>query len=225
MHGGHDCKAVWGEVIAHDAYGFRRWKDGELPTIIDIGANVGIFSLFAHFRHPEAKILCIEPCKNTFQNLRMNVGFIHNIITDNIALGKNSPLFFFDTGYSGCNLFYEDNKQNNYSIDGLPLHSLLKKHNITPDNSFIKIDCEGGERYLLADEEETKSLTKAKAIALEIHFPPTNANAREWPRFKDFPPWDKYDKWIKEHFQNFNSKYKGNKKRGYGTFLLTRKDS
>ena len=42
------------------------------PTIIDIGANAGFFSLFAASRFPGARIFSYEPIEGNFRQLQRN---------------------------------------------------------------------------------------------------------------------------------------------------------
>jgi FkbM family methyltransferase len=42
-------------------------------TVVDIGANVGFFSLYAAFRNHDARIIAVEPFPTTFAQLHSNV--------------------------------------------------------------------------------------------------------------------------------------------------------
>ena len=44
------------------------------PLIIDVGANVGIFALWALHRWSNAKVICLEPLPPILEKLRENLG-------------------------------------------------------------------------------------------------------------------------------------------------------
>jgi len=62
---------------------------GPEMVFLDIGANVGLFSLAAAKRHPKAKVYAFEPCKWTFQILQRNLQLnsLDNVQAYRTALG------------------------------------------------------------------------------------------------------------------------------------------
>ncbi|KAL1521240.1 hypothetical protein AB1Y20_020912 [Prymnesium parvum] len=62
-------------------------------TLVDAGANVGIFSLWAAARCPLARVIAIEPAPRTFELLRSNVqaaGMESRVLLHNAALGASA---------------------------------------------------------------------------------------------------------------------------------------
>ena len=57
---------------------------------LDIGANIGYFSLLAANHSPAVKIISFEPAKEIFQKLSENISInnIKNITTVNAAVGE-----------------------------------------------------------------------------------------------------------------------------------------
>lgn len=59
---------------------------GEDLTIIDVGANVGSFSIWANIRWPLSRIHAYEPHPKTFELLTTNVKTLSNITCHNVAV-------------------------------------------------------------------------------------------------------------------------------------------
>lgn len=59
------------------------------PTIIDVGANIGLFSYYAHQRFPNTNMISIEPIPQIFSVLEQNIEkFAINSKAYNIGLGE-----------------------------------------------------------------------------------------------------------------------------------------
>jgi hypothetical protein len=59
---------------------------GDRLTIVDVGANVGSFSLWADLRWPQSTIHAYEPNPTTFDMLVRNVGHLPNIRCEQVAV-------------------------------------------------------------------------------------------------------------------------------------------
>lgn len=224
--------AVYREIVRKDCYMMKFWNSDFFDNIVDIGANVGCFTIYSHMRHPKANIFAYEPCKETFQNLVETYNFIEHTTFINKALGDGSCLFFYDTGWSGCNLFFKSNEsefQIGYSIESLPLKDMFKEHQISLESKYyIKIDCEGGERFLLDDNESISIMKNACGCGIEVHFPPEGDNGRvsSKERFKTFPKWETYNTWMYDNFYSTHNiiYHCSSGKMGNGVYILQRKD-
>ena len=56
--------------------------------IVDIGANIGITSVWLNHQFPNAKIYCFEPMQDNFEILQKNIAGIANIQAFNFGLGN-----------------------------------------------------------------------------------------------------------------------------------------
>ena len=73
MQGGrHLITSLKREILHRDYYDLRKFSPGSFDTIIDIGANIGMFSLYARFLQPLARIIAIEPHPAIFKILQDN---------------------------------------------------------------------------------------------------------------------------------------------------------
>jgi FkbM family methyltransferase len=150
-------------------------KVPEFPTILDIGANAGFFSLFAASRFPEATIFAYEPISVNFRQLERN-----------ISLNKRARITCFQKavfGFSGeISLCFDPNDlyttaASVLSTSGLQtgtiqvpcttLQDILDEHNIERCD-LLKIDCEGSEYEVLYNCSRNY-LSRIRQTVIEVH--------------------------------------------------------
>ena len=79
--------------IQHDAlFGLV----GTPRVILDVGANIGLFSIAAHVAFPGAKITAVEPSPVVLPALQRNTGSFAEIV--NGALGETAGQMLFNPG-------------------------------------------------------------------------------------------------------------------------------
>ena len=188
------AKWVINQVFKKNEYspdGFEIKKD---DTVIDIGANTGIFSLFAAHNAPAGKIIAIEPT-SIIECLELSIkeNNLSNIEVIKAAIGKDGeklelttfPLFnilnhqknvqqpWFTRLIVFINiiLFYRHllkySEQENEIVSCISLDKIIEKMNIAKID-FLKIDCEGAE-YDLFRTLSDNSFSKIEKIILEFH--------------------------------------------------------
>jgi FkbM family methyltransferase len=136
------------------------WAHG---VIIDAGANMGIFSVFAAVKHPDAKIYAFEPAPKTFEALKENTKYYPNIKVFNSGLGEREGKMPFIIGeHSGENYIGAD---GNISVDIKTIDGLLLPVN------FIKMDTEGYEANILRGARETIRRWKPIVVMSAYHKP------------------------------------------------------
>jgi FkbM family methyltransferase len=142
-------------------YFLERWYDLEAhllmktfirpgDTVIDVGANRGMFALTAcHLTGENGKVICFEPNPNCIKTLRLEIetNNIRNIMIHQCALGERDadmtlsvPKYNSGEGTLAKNLF-RSNTTYEVSIQVKTGDDLLKGEN----PSFIKMDVEGYE--------------------------------------------------------------------------------
>jgi len=143
----------------------------EKDVIIDIGANIGIFSIYASKKAPKGKIYAFEPFKTHFLKLNKNLKLnkIKNIKTFSLAVDKdNKPKSFFisKTHTGNHSLLKNENTTLETKTECISLKEVFKQNKIKKCD-FIKIDCEGGEYDILYGAPKD-ILNKIKKISLEF---------------------------------------------------------
>ena len=83
----------WKGLKHFEATTLNLWKElaKKAKTIIDIGANTGVFSLVAGAVNPTAKIIAFEPLPDNYNKLQANVRLNNfNIVAHRIAISNQS---------------------------------------------------------------------------------------------------------------------------------------
>lgn len=133
-------------------------KPGDV--FVDIGANIGYFSLLAANYQPTAKIISIEPAKSVFEKLKGNISVnnFQNIIPVNAAVGEineEKDLFLSSPDNLGMSSFKEP---ENYSgrkekVQVINLDGWFKSSGLSKID-LIKLDVEGSELSALKGMKE-----------------------------------------------------------------------
>lgn len=128
-------------------------------TILDIGANIGIFSMLCREKWNQSHITCIEPIPFNVVQLRKNVGNYAQIIS--AAVREKSGV---DEIYIGDNFvtssFFQIGRQtqNKLLVECIAANDL-------PSFELVKIDTEGCEVEII----KNLNLSNTKIITLEYH--------------------------------------------------------
>lgn len=202
------------EVRTCDVYGFEHWTpdDPEELTIVDIGANVGAFTVWAAEKFPQAKIHAFELIKENYDFCIEKVKDFDNVIVENTAIvGKNAPIgvyknkrnpgghkpiFDSDTStYLNKERFAAEWKETD--VDWISFEQFIEQNEIEKID-FLKLDCEGSEYEIFQCIDENNLWDKVLNMSFEIHGPP-----------------DEQEKLLENIRQKFSSVYTTTKKAVY----------
>tara|TARA_B100001142_G_C14236503_1_gene617554 strand:+ start:250 stop:1011 length:762 start_codon:yes stop_codon:yes gene_type:complete len=134
---------------------------------IDIGANIGIYSLIASKNNNCIKIDAFEPNPTIYNKLKKNLSHVNYATCNEVAItNKFGDIeFFINPDSSGSSQI--DNPKSNLKIkavNGNFLKKIIAKDHITN----IKIDVEGHELVVLNEIIKTVDLKKINSIYIEI---------------------------------------------------------
>lgn len=140
----------------------------EWTTILDIGANIGWFSLWFAHNCPQASIHAFEPLPRNFGYLQRNItanSLNNQVKVYNYGLSNQNgafDFFVYPTGTTNASLKNVSEVTNAQRIVGLTitLDDWTDNFNIQPD--FIKCDVEGAEFLVFQGGKET--LLKCRPI-------------------------------------------------------------
>lgn len=163
-----DLKAFW-QIFLRRVY---RVLPGD-RVILDLGANIGVFTLFAARCAQYARVFSVEPFPATFSRLIANV-------RDHNLDGRVKCLNFAATGTDGTRVMPDASVpsqrralassaygRSGTEVRGKTLAALLDENDL-PQIDLLKIDIEGSEyEVLLSTPQET--LRRIRRIAMEYH--------------------------------------------------------
>ena len=156
---------------------FFRKDYGDLQddaVVIDIGANIGVYAIYAATKWNNVKVFGFEPAPKEFSTFADNITSNHleeHISASSMAVtGKDETRTLFLNG--GPHNSFHDHWNN---IEGLPvgclsLASVFKKNDIVRC-TMLKMDCEGSEFEILQATPQS-IFEKIAAIRMEYHCPP-----------------------------------------------------
>jgi FkbM family methyltransferase len=162
-----EANELYHEVIVNNSYAITPeiCKDREF---IDIGANMGMFSILASTLGA-SKVIAIEPVSSTVETLEENIKqagihniFVHKNIVSNVS-GETVKIGLQDK--CGHNSVYSPSEDYE-EVKTIYLKDILNL--LSTDNIFLKIDCEGGEYDILLNADP-KDMARITTIAIEIH--------------------------------------------------------
>jgi FkbM family methyltransferase len=160
------------EIALHDEYGFVNGVlDGKhAPRVVDLGAHIGLFSLFVLRSFPSAIIHSVEASRDTYDILRLN-----STINERPAWHVHWAAMWSQDGEVP---FVDDQKAStghHVALSGSPaparvpalsLATLLRER-VGSDVDLLKVDIEGAEEAVLC--EEPALLQSVEAVTAELH--------------------------------------------------------
>lgn len=150
----------------YEVSGFNIDKD---DVVIDVGAHIGLFSLFISQYCKHGKIFSYEPIKENFNILKENLELnnIKNIIPFNFAVsnqsGKSKIFINFDD--SAHSIF--NSGKDFIEVNSITIKSIFDQNKIENCN-LLKLDCEGAE-YEIVDSISKEYFLKIDKIMIEYH--------------------------------------------------------
>jgi FkbM family methyltransferase len=134
-----------------------------LNTVIDAGANIGMFSLKVKHHNPKCNIIGFEPVPSTYQYLIENTSKLSNCKYYNLALySHNKGITISNDSCSGGNSV---NAKDNL----IYVKTDLLSNYIHNDIDLVKLDVEGSEYNILQDLEDNDKFKFIKNMAIEFH--------------------------------------------------------
>ena len=149
------------------------------PNIIDVGANIGIFSLRLLALKPGATVLAYEPLPSNFSVLHDNAD-LNPQVRDRLRVfqcavsGKNESeqRIYFDpdkpnTPTASLIQSFAASNRKSVQVPTVSLDAIVEEHALERIH-LLKLDCEGSEFDILSGASP-EVLAKIDAIVMEVH--------------------------------------------------------
>ena len=161
------------EVLGSKAYPLAMLELlGDAPLLLDLGANIGSFSLACHALRPDARIIAMEPDPDNFCALKANVGSISTELHQAALAGQDGVLDLFlgekDAVANSTFIGKMAPGQKRVEVRGFDARSFLEGvERRYGEIALLKSDIEGGEWHLLNVPDG--ALEKIPVIFIEYH--------------------------------------------------------
>jgi len=146
-------------------------------TVIDIGANVGCFTLLAASRvGPTGRVIAVEPEPSNFEQLRRNVALNHatNVTARRVAVGGYQGTVTLHTTAASAlygSIYTDVNRielaSESQSVPMITLADLMRQEAIE-HCQYLKLDCEGAEHDIVSSMAADVA-KRIDQITLELH--------------------------------------------------------
>lgn len=172
-NGSRDVNTI-NEIFLFKIYSKYLNKIRDCKNIVDIGANIGTFSIFAASKFKDSKVYAYEPSNDSFTLLKTNI--LMNNLSKRVVVEKKAVsdkngkrnLHIYPSNYEANSLekiwnlpFYLE------EVDVISINDLFNYNKIVKCD-ILKIDCEGAE-YEIINKIDDKTLGNVKYIIIEYH--------------------------------------------------------
>jgi FkbM family methyltransferase len=140
------------------------------PAILDLGANVGYFTVDASLRFPGSRIVAFEPDRANAELMRrtLKANGLEADLVEAAASTADGEVPFAQGGFTLSRI--EPGGEPVPAVDVVPR---------LPEFDLAKVDIEGGEWALLADGRFAETAPRALVLEFHTHLAPPGADAEQ----------------------------------------------
>ena len=163
---------IFSEIFIGECYPINKSTKQE-KVIVDIGSNIGFFTIYALIKNPNSQILAVEANPKNFEILKNNI--YENNLSDNVKVfncvvtSKPGLQPFYLSSNSGWSSIYNERGAKNGKIihvDSTSL-SMLFENNKLNVIDLLKIDIEGAEYDIMLNDKFLENFI-VKELFIEV---------------------------------------------------------
>lgn len=151
---------VFDEIFNDNIYAFS----GDVKTIVDVGANTGVATVYFKHLFPKAKIISVEPTEENTNFFKQNTAGLKDVHLIEQPIWSEKRKLGLQDNWSTAGQSYNDSVDGKYTSVTMP--ELIETFKLGKVD-LLKIDIEGGEGALLT--ENNSWLKNVQNIYVEIH--------------------------------------------------------
>ncbi len=154
----------------YERCGIRIQKDWK---IVDIGAAIGEFTIYAARKAKAGKVFAFEPNPESMGLLKENLALnrIKNVVLNQCGVWSEAARMRFDNSLGeplqAISVLTDTDKTADCSFDVITLNDVVE-HVVRDAVDLLKLDCEGAEYAILAAASD-ETLQKIRCISMEYH--------------------------------------------------------
>jgi FkbM family methyltransferase len=166
---------IFEDIWLNQCYTPGDFKIDPGDTVVDIGANLGIFSVWAATRAKGVRVISLEPSPRMFRFLLQNLsrnGLRQVVAVQAACGGETGTAVLYSYGFEEGNSLYPRNIRGKVfrpqdQVEVLTLDDVFRRHEVEVCN-LLKLNCEGGEyEILLKASKET--LRRVRKMSMVYH--------------------------------------------------------
>ena len=160
------------------------FNDNKKIIFWDVGANIGLYSIYAALKHSDIEIISFEPSTSNLRVLSRNISI--NKLEEKIKINQlpltkdqNQYLMFDESEFIegsalttfGAGIDFEGKSmqpKNRYKIFGTNINYLIK-NNILLIPNYIKIDVDGIEHLILEGASDHLDNSEIRSMSIELN--------------------------------------------------------
>ncbi len=158
------------EIFDRDDYGLSRVVLPQNATIVDAGANIGAFTLFAAALFPDARIFSFEPEKGNYEVLKKNVELnaLSNVTPyhEAVSVHDGTVKLSIDTKDNASHSIEGSLKNDAQEVSAVSLKTIIERDGLK-NIDLLKLDIEGTEYEVLMGSGDI--LHMINRMVLEVH--------------------------------------------------------
>lgn len=167
-----DALLIW-EIWKFNIYRSSKRQPAIRPTdtVLDVGAHIGVFALWAARQAPHGRILAYEASRENFNLLQENIALnqVSNLAAENLAVfdRPGQYTFYQPDGNGALGSLMQDRGARSETVSATTLEEIIETHRLTQID-FFKLDVEGAEYPILLNARPS-DLQRVRFIVLEYH--------------------------------------------------------
>ena len=154
-------------ALYEDQYLLKGVKLGKEPVMIDVGANIGEFSMYFKSLYSESQVLALEPDKNIYEILLTNTKDKCTVLPYAAWFESGILSFYLQSDTADSSLIEPKGSQSSIDVEAWTIDDLVRQHvDAQKGIDLFKIEAEGAEPEVIRGSMEV--LQKTKYVVVDV---------------------------------------------------------